>query len=212
MTPFDLKIITPEKIFFEGNTEQIIVRTVSGDIGILAGHAPYVANIVSSPFRIKIEGEFRTAAISGGLIKVSADGVTVVTSAIEWADEIDVARAEKEKAGAKYFLTQPVYDDKDIESLKYIKSFLSVPILFGVMPLVSYRNANFIRNELPGITIPDWVIDRFSMDMSKEEGEKVGLEIAFDIMEKVKDIADGYYFTIPFNRLSICEALLKKCC
>ena len=55
MTPFDLKIITPEKTFFEGNTEQIIVRTVSGDIGILAGHAPYVANIVSSPFRIKIE-------------------------------------------------------------------------------------------------------------------------------------------------------------
>ena len=100
MTPFDLKIITPEKIFFEGNTEQIIVRTVSGDIGILAGHAPYVANIVSS-FRIKIEGEFRTAAISGGLIKVSADGVTVVTSAIEWADEIDVARAEKAKAAAE---------------------------------------------------------------------------------------------------------------
>ena len=99
MTPFDLKIITPEKTFFEGNTEQIIVRTVSGDI--LAGHAPYVANIVSSPFRIKIEGEFRTAAISGGLIKVSADGVTVVTSAIEWADEIDVARAEKAKAAAE---------------------------------------------------------------------------------------------------------------
>ena len=98
MTPFDLKIITPEKTFFEGNTEQIIVRTVSGDIGILAGH---VANIVSSPFRIKIEGEFRTAAISGGLIKVSADGVTVVTSAIEWADEIDVARAEKAKAAAE---------------------------------------------------------------------------------------------------------------
>ena len=101
MTPFDLKIITPEKTFFEGNTEQIIVRTVSGDIGILAGHAPYVANIVSSPFRIKIEGEFRTAAISGGLIKVSADGVTVVTSAIEWADEIDVARAEKAKTAAE---------------------------------------------------------------------------------------------------------------
>lgn len=101
MTPFDLKIITPEKTFFEGNTEQIIVRTVSGDIGILAGHAPYVANIVSSPFRIKIEGEFRTAAISGGLIKVSAEGVTVVTSAIEWADEIDVARAERQRRRQK---------------------------------------------------------------------------------------------------------------
>ena len=69
MTPFDLKIITPEKTFFEGNTEQIIVRTVSGDIGILAGHAPYVANIVSSPFRIKIEGEFRTSRYFGRAYK-----------------------------------------------------------------------------------------------------------------------------------------------
>ena len=100
MTPFDLKIITPEKTFFEGNTEQIIVRTVSGDIGILAGHAPYVANIVSSPFRIKIEGEFRTAAISGGLIKVSADGVTVddygttIVVRLESGKEISVFRDE----------------------------------------------------------------------------------------------------------------------
>lgn len=127
--------------------------------------------------------------------------------------EVEIKRAvEKEKAGAEFFLTQPVYDDKDIETLKYIKSFLSVPVLFGVMPLVSYRNANFIKNELPGITIPDWVMDKFSMDMTKEAGEKAGLEIAFDVIDKVKDFADGYYFTIPFNRLSICKALLKKSC
>lgn len=101
MTPFKLKIITPEKTFFEGETEQIIARTASGNVGILAGHAPYVANIVSSPFQIKLDGEFKTAAISGGLIKVSAEGVTVVTSAVEWADEIDVARAERAKAAAE---------------------------------------------------------------------------------------------------------------
>ncbi|WP_295212034.1 ATP synthase F1 subunit epsilon [Ruminococcus sp.] len=101
MTPFKLKIITPEKTFFEGETEQIIARTASGNIGILAGHAPYVANIVSSPFQIKLDGQFKTAAISGGLIKVSAEGVTVVTSAVEWADEIDVARAERAKAEAE---------------------------------------------------------------------------------------------------------------
>lgn len=101
MTPFKLKIITPEKTFFEGETEQIIARTASGNVGILAGHAPYVANIVSSPFQIKLDGQFKTAAISGGLIKVSAEGVIVVTSAVEWADEIDVARAERAKAAAE---------------------------------------------------------------------------------------------------------------
>lgn len=101
MTPYNIKIITPEKKFYEGQTEQIIAKTTSGNVGILAGHAPYVANIVSSPFKIKIDGAFRIAAISGGLLKVSEDGVTVVTSAIEWADEIDVERAERAKSAAE---------------------------------------------------------------------------------------------------------------
>ncbi len=106
MTPFDLKIITPEKTFFDGSTEQIVAKTTSGNVGILAGHSPYVANIVSSPFRIMIDGEFRTAAISGGLMKVSQQEVVVVTSAIEWADEIDVARAERAKALAEQKLKE----------------------------------------------------------------------------------------------------------
>lgn len=106
MTPFDLKIITPEKTFFNGSTEQLIAKTTSGNVGILAGHSPYVANIVSSPFRIKVGGEFRTAAISDGLMKVSPKEVVVVTSAIEWADEIDVARAERAKAKAEQKLKE----------------------------------------------------------------------------------------------------------
>lgn len=103
MTPFNLKIITPEKTFFDGSTEQIIAKTTSGNVGILAGHSPYVANLVSSSIKVKIKDEFRVAAISGGLVKGSADGVTVVTAAVEWADEIDVTRAEnaKEYAEAK---------------------------------------------------------------------------------------------------------------
>lgn len=102
MTPYNIKIITPEKTFYQGQTEQIIVRTSSGNVGILAGHSPYVANILSSAFKIKVDGEFRTAAISGGMLKVSEDGsVTVVTDAVEWADEIDVARAERAKAYAE---------------------------------------------------------------------------------------------------------------
>ena len=100
MTPYKIKIITPEKTFYDGQTEQIIARTSSGNVGIMAGHSPYVANILSSPFKIKIDGEFRVAAISGGLLKVSPDEVTVLTNAIEWSDEIDVVRAEKAKEKA----------------------------------------------------------------------------------------------------------------
>lgn len=101
MTAYNLKIITPEKTFFEGTTTQIIAKTTSGNVGILHGHVPYVANLVSAPFKIEIDGTLREAAITGGLLKVSPDNVVVVTNAIEWADEIDVARAERSKQNAE---------------------------------------------------------------------------------------------------------------
>ena len=102
MAVFKLKVLTPEKIFFQGETEQLIAKTTSGYVGILKGHAPYVASIVPSELKIKIDGSFRSAAISDGVVKVSEDDtVTVLTSAVEWSDEIDVARAERAKARAE---------------------------------------------------------------------------------------------------------------
>ncbi|WP_295153729.1 ATP synthase F1 subunit epsilon [uncultured Ruminococcus sp.] len=102
MAVFKLRVLTPEKIFFEDETEQLIAKTTSGYVGILKGHAPYVASIVPSEMKIKIGSELRSAAISDGIVKVSEDGaVTVLTSAVEWSDEIDVARAERSKARAE---------------------------------------------------------------------------------------------------------------
>ncbi len=124
--------------------------------------------------------------------------------------ELEIERINKKiDAGAEFFLTQPVFDDRDIETLKYIKSRVDTKILVGIMPLVSIRNAVFIKNEITGITVPDWVIDRFAPDMSRDEAEKTGVEIAKEVMDKVYDFADGYYFVIPFNRLSIAKALIK---
>ena len=106
MKPFSLKIITPEKLFFEGETEQLIVKTAAGDIGILADHVPYVANLVSSPLRIR-EGEaFKEAAISGGLMRVASNEVVIVTPAVEWAEDIDVLRAQKAKELAERKIKQ----------------------------------------------------------------------------------------------------------
>ena len=97
MNSFDLKIITPEKLLYEGKAELVTLKTAAGDIGIMANHLPYVANIVSSPLKIKQEGNERTAAVSSGLIRVAANTVTIVTQAVEWAEDIDVARAQKAK-------------------------------------------------------------------------------------------------------------------
>lgn len=95
MKSFKLKIITPEKIFFNDETEQIIVRTTEGDIGILAGHENYVADLPAGPFRVKIDGKYKIAAISGGAIKVSKDAVTILAMAAEWAEDIDSEWAKR---------------------------------------------------------------------------------------------------------------------
>ena len=97
MTPFRLQIITPEKTFFDGETDQIVVRTTVGDVGILNGHEPYCAALAIGQMRIRINGEMRRAATSGGIIKVSKEKTVILVQTCEWADEIDVKRAEHAK-------------------------------------------------------------------------------------------------------------------
>lgn len=122
-------------------------------------------------------------------------------------DKVIERMIKKIEAGAKYFLTQPIFTDEDIERIRYIKSKVDTKILCGIMPLVSYRNANFIKNEISGINVPDWVIDRYTPDMTKEEAEWTGAAVAGEIIAKLKDYADGYYFMLPFNRVSLMDKI-----
>ena len=110
MKPYKLKIITPEKIFFDGETEQIIVRTTEGDIGVLAGHENYVSDLPAGPFRVKIDGKFKNAAISGGVLKVSKEVTTILAMASEWADEIDLEWAKRSQADAEKKLKETKSD------------------------------------------------------------------------------------------------------
>ena len=113
MTPFNLKIITPEKVVFDGETEQIIARTTVGDVGILKGHEPYCAALGIGQMRVKIDGEFRHGATSGGLIKVNKEGTVVLVQTFEWSDEIDLDRANAAKETAESRL-QSSKDDAEL--------------------------------------------------------------------------------------------------
>ena len=113
MTPFKLRIITPEKTVFDGETEQIIVRTTVGDVGILNGHEPYCAAIGIGQMRIMQDGEFRRAATSGGIIKVSKESTTILVQTCEWSDEIDVSRAQAAKEEAEE-RKKAAADDKEL--------------------------------------------------------------------------------------------------
>lgn len=117
---------------------------------------------------------------------------------------------KKHEKGAKFFLTQPIYDEKTIEFLSKLKKDDNIKILGGIMPIVTYRNALFLNNELPGVNIPQEYIDRFNIDMSKEEAEEIGINLAVELALKIKPYVDGFYLLTPFNRIEMMMKILRK--
>jgi homocysteine S-methyltransferase len=124
-------------------------------------------------------------------------------------DKIVERMQRKIDAGCKYFLTQPIYSREDAGRIRQIKERVDTKILCGIMPLVSYRNACFIRNEMGQINIPEEIIARYRADMTREEAENVGAAIAREVIEFLEPVADGYYFMLPFNRVSLLDKILR---
>ena len=113
---FSLSVVTPEKVFFDGETSQIIVRTTEGDIGILANHTSLVADLPSGPLKVRKEdGGWRTAAISTGLLKVGGNKVSILANAVEWADEIDVEWAKRSEEDARRRLKEMQHDKLEMD-------------------------------------------------------------------------------------------------
>ena len=124
------------------------------------------------------------------------------------ADAIIARMQKKVDAGCTCFLTQPIYTMEDVARIRYIKEHINTKIMCGIMPLVSYKNAMFVRNEMPGIHVSDEIVSRYEPDMSREEAEAVATGISAEIAEQLYDIADGFYFMTPFNRVSlICHVI-----
>ncbi|WP_099190033.1 ATP synthase F1 subunit epsilon [Tepidibacter mesophilus] len=98
---FSVEIVTPDKKFFEGTAEMIVVRTINGDVGILKNHASYVAPLDIGVLKLKKDGSFKEATVAGGFIQVDKEKTTILTEAAEWADQIDVQRANKAKEEAE---------------------------------------------------------------------------------------------------------------
>ena len=106
MVTFHLKVMTVDHCFYDGEGDRIIIRTTQGDAGILPGHVPYVAAIGIGGLTIIKDGETRVAAVSGGFVEVSKEQTVVLARTCEWADEIDVKRAEQAAERARAALQQ----------------------------------------------------------------------------------------------------------
>ena len=98
---FDLKIVTPDRIFFEGKVDQLIVKGIEGEFAVLANMSPFVTRTKIHHMKIYQGSEVLLAAVTDGYIDVRNNVVTMAANAAEWPDEIDVSRAEDAKERAK---------------------------------------------------------------------------------------------------------------
>lgn len=116
---------------------------------------------------------------------------------------------KKMAAGCSFFLTQPIFSEENIRQIAWLKERTGAKILGGILPPVSKRNALFIKNEMAGMDVPEEIVERYKEEFTREEGEQVGAELAKELMKKLESFVDGYYFMLPFNRVSLMEKILE---
>ncbi len=129
-------------------------------------------------------------------------GVGVNPGAVNMEEEI--RRFEwKVEAGAEYAITQPVFDTKQLKKFLDMISHVRVPIVAGIWPLVSFRNAEFLHNEVPGVEVTPEILDRMraASDVSKEAARKEGIAIARESLLAVRDVIQGVQVSAPFGNV-----------
>ncbi len=208
---------------------------VQGDL--LAAHALGIRNVfvvMGDPTSI---GDYPEAAdnydiVPSGLIKLIKEGFNTgidhsgtsigqptsffVGSALNLCPQDFAAETKnlrrKLNSGADFFLTQPIFDPTLAESfLKYYSDLhgaLDKPILVGVLPLFSSRHVNFLHHEVPGVNIPEAI--RTRMENSGNDGIKEGIRINKELVEQIKQWAQGVYIMPQFNRYDVAAEMIDS--
>jgi 5,10-methylenetetrahydrofolate reductase len=133
-----------------------------------------------------------------------AIGVGVNPAAIDAAHEL--RRFEwKVEAGAEYAITQPVFDAAQLEKFLGSIAHVRIPVIAGIWPLVSLRNAEFLANEVPGVSVPPEVIARMrrATEKSKEHATAEGIAIAREMLTRVREVVQGAQVSAPFGKVEL---------
>lgn len=115
---------------------------------------------------------------------------------------------EKEKCGVTGFLTQPVLSGEALDNLKLARATLRGKLLGGIFPVVSYRNACFLNNEISGMHVCDEIIALYK-DKDREEAETLAVTISARVAEKIAPYTDGYYLMTPFRRVELMTRIIE---
>lgn len=117
---------------------------------------------------------------------------------------------EKYAAGAELVMTQPVFDPATLEKFLEAIKDIPLPVIVGILPLASYRNAEFLHANVPGMRIPDEVRERMRKAGEGKEAAREGVRIAADALRAVKGRVRGAYFMPPFGKVELALEVLAK--
>ncbi len=118
MREFSLKIVTPDGLKFDDMAQELVVRTTTGDLGVLAGHTNCVAPLGMGRATVVVDGQKRYGACIGGMLSVVDGQVTLVPTTFEWAEDIDLARARRSQDRAQQVLDRKDASQTDIRIAK----------------------------------------------------------------------------------------------
>lgn len=123
----------------------------------------------------------------------------------------ELKRAEqKVAAGASVFFTQPIFTERAAANLALAKETLpTAHFMAGIMPVVSHKNALYLRHEMSGMDIPDSLVARYE-SLNRQEAEAVAIEVSLQLMSSLDDLADGFYLMTPFQRTGLIAQILDQ--
>lgn len=129
---------------------------------------------------------------------------------VKYIDKAVVRMEKKIQAGADYFLTQPVFSVERIREVYEATKHIKAPIFIGIMPLTSYRNASFLHNEVPGITLPEQVLRAMeSAGTDSEACMRESLAISKELLDAAAEYFNGHYIITPFMRYELSGELVS---
>ena len=138
-------------------------------------------------------------------------GVAVNQGAVDLERELNRFRYKLE-AGADFAITQPVFDIEALERFLEAAGSVDIPVIAGIFPFVSLRNAEFLANEMPGVVVPDRTVERMrrAEAVSPEAAAEEGVTIALEMIEAAAPLVRGFHLSAPHRRVDVALRVLRE--
>ncbi|MBR7130868.1 MAG: bifunctional homocysteine S-methyltransferase/methylenetetrahydrofolate reductase [Lentisphaeria bacterium] len=181
------------------------------------GDYPFSSGVfdVDSIGLVKLQSRLNRGIDAGGQLLGNQVRTAIVSGVGADPNAIDMEREyrrleEKIAAGAEYIITQPVFDPPVLlKFLQNIRRNFNIPVIAGVWPFASYRNALFMKNEVPGVVVPEWIMKAMENAGDKDAQRECGIQIARKILNEIRSEVNGVATSAPFGNVNTALAIFK---